>query len=143
MEIENAGIVGFGLMFIGAGLWNFYGHRSFASSAREAEAIVTKVEVLEGKRTTVYYPTVRFQTAEGREVVARIKEFGEVKEGQKVVLSYLPDRPEEATLGSLSDLGRRGIGPLVLCAFFGTAVCLIGLGLEFGFLDWKPRGPAR
>lgn len=139
MNIESAATIGFGLLFIASGIYINYNYRRFAENSQEAEALVLDVEIVKTKRSTTYYPTVRFKTMAGEEITARLREFRPVKAGDKTLLCYQPDKPDNASIGPASDLIKTGRGALVLCLIFGAGVCLIGLNLHFEFFKWLPK----
>jgi hypothetical protein len=144
MGIGTAITVIFGLLFVAAGITIYLDASRFAATAREASGVV--IDVVKAVRTptrSATHPVVRFETAEGREIVFTSSQHYYSSIGQTLPVSYNPDDPEKAKVGSLSSVRRWGFLWLGMGLLVGLGLCVIGLGLEFGLLKWRPARAVR
>lgn len=137
MDIGNAFIVLFGLLFVAFGFLNYYLTAGVYGGRNAQEAMGVVVDVVTYGRGTE--TAVRFTTAEGKEVVFR--QVGRppiYSVGQTLAVSYDPAHPQNATIGSLSSVRRSAIFTSAGFILFGLLVCFAGLGSAFGLWEWRP-----
>jgi hypothetical protein len=94
------------VFFLGlGGLFGYYawsqasGHLALASRGQRAEATVAGYEENRGRRSTTYYPVLRFATADGRRIEATSGASADpsvLRRGQRVAVLYDPADPTRA-----------------------------------------------
>ena len=97
-----------------------------------ATGVVVHVEVSQGMRqnhsrtrNTLYKPTVRFQTADGRVIdytPMMASSWSNYGIGENVPVQYDPRQPEKAMIGDASVFWL----PFIICGFFGGLSMLVG-----------------
>jgi hypothetical protein len=131
-----------GLCFVAAGAFAYAYLDRFVESGREASGVVVEVVYEDESRKSRMHPVVRFRTAEGREILGRSWQHHNSEVGQSLSLLYDPKDPEHIEIGTLASLRRFRNIVAAVCIVFGLIVCLIGIGLELGLLNWR-RAPSR
>lgn len=143
MEPGNLITVLFGLCFVAAGLYAYAYMGRFLETAREASGIVVEVVYEAGSRQRRMHPVLRFKTAEGKEVVGRSEQHYNSQVGQALQLLYDPGNPEHVEIGTLAGEREKRVIITAVCVLFGLGICMIGIGLELGMLNWRPRADRR
>jgi hypothetical protein len=97
-----------------------------------ATGLVVHVETSEGMRqnhsstrNTLYKPTVRFQTADGRVIdytPMMASSWSDYSSGENVPVPYDPRQPEKAMIGNASGFWL----PFIICGFIGGMFTLVG-----------------
>lgn len=107
--------------------------RRFLTRGRAATGVVLDVKVSADDQEN--YPVVRFETAEGREVVFTSREDYYAQVGQTVGMFYNPANPQDARLGSRSSMRRGALSTLAM----GVVLALIGVStIFFTVWSWPP-----
>ena len=131
----------FGSAFAVGSVVFFFRRSAFLRSSLQTTGVVTEVEVkhtsggMGSVGSTHYYPTVRFQTADGRAGDCKINfSMGETYQiGQPVIVNYNPQNPCQGTV--LGDRKSQPVMPLILFGFIGAIFALIGFVMGiFNFL---------
>lgn len=97
-----------------------------------ATGVVVHIEISEGlrqnhssTRNTLYKPTVRFQTADGRVIdytPMMANSWSNYRTGENVPVQYDPRQPEKAMIGNASAFWL----PFIICGFIGVMFTLVG-----------------
>ena len=118
-----------GLLFIGAGLYAYGRIGRFLDSARETRATVVDIVHESANRKGRRHPVLRFNAADGQEVVVQFEEHHNVQPGDTVQILYDPGNPQHMEIGTLSRARNRRLLFLLLPVGLGVFVCLMGLGV--------------
>lgn len=135
------------VFFLGlGGLFGYYawsqasGHLALASRGQRAEATVTGYEENRGRRSTTYYPVLRFATAEGRRIDTTSGASADpsvLLRGQRVAVLYDPADPTRARQAEAVADGM-GFTPWFLG---GLSLLMFALAAVF-MLPRRQRAPA-
>lgn len=129
-----------GLCFVVAGVFVCAYVDRFVGTGHEASGVVVEVVYETGTRKRRMHPVVRFKTADGREVLGRSGQHYNSEVGQALQLMYDPNNPERVEIGTLSEMRKFRTVIAAICVVFGLVICIIGIGLELGMLNWlSPR----
>lgn len=139
MDLGNLITIAFGLCFVAAGVLAYVYMDRFIGTGQEASGVVVEVVYETGSRESRMHPVVRFRTADGREVLGRSGQHYNSKVGQALPVVYDPENPEHVEIGTLAEVRRFRTIIAAICVLFGLVVCLIGIGLELGILNWPSQ----
>ena len=140
MALGNVITILCGLGFVAGGVVVYLYMDRFLATGVEASGVVVEVVHETGSRQRRMHPVVRFQRADGTEVLGRSWQHYNSEVGQALRLVYDPKHPEHVEIGTLSELRRFRTIVAATCAVFGLVICSIGIGLELGILSWPaPR----
>jgi hypothetical protein len=125
-------VILFGLMFLGGTVVLALRKYLKLKKSIAATGVVVHVQVSEGMRqnhsstrNTLYKPTVRFQTADGRVIdytPLMASSWSNYGIGEKVAVQYDPRQPEKAMIGNASVFWM----PFLICGFIGGMFTLVG-----------------
>lgn len=112
-------------------------------SSIKTTGLVIGVETRQGMRqhnssarSTLYKPTVRFQTADGRLIDYKSKissSWDNYEIGENVTVYYNPQVPQEAHIGTM----KRAVFPYFLFGFVGGLIAFVGIffaAMGFSFM---------
>lgn len=112
-----------GLVFMAAGIYGFFRNLRLARNGLRADAEVVDLRARGGGEDgPVYYPIVRFRTADGQEVVAQTGGGSSpppARPGDRVQVLYQPGNPQTVSLDTLMG---RAVAPMWI-------FILVGLGI--------------
>jgi hypothetical protein len=130
-------VLGLGFL-IGCGALTWHTDRFIRTAAR-APGVVIALDASRSDGKTYYAPVVRFRTAEGRELMFTSKwrsHPADFDVGEQVEVLYPPDRPGDASIGSLWQ--QRGVS--LILGFMAFVFLVVGVcGIVFGRV---PKAPA-
>ena len=118
-----------GLCFIAAGVYGYVHTGRFLNSAQETSAVVLEVAYESNNKKGRIHPVVRFNTADGREIVVRTDEHHNVQPGDTVRLLYHRNHPQQTEITTMSRAQNRRLVFALLSVAVGSFVCLMGLGV--------------
>ena len=108
--------------------------RSFLKTAIAAVgtviAVTERLQYHNGRRQRWYYPTVRFQTANGQTIdhSSHVGARSRYVQGQQVPLNYNPQNPYSVSLGARDSF--MPWLPMIIVGGIGTIFLLVGFGLS-------------
>lgn len=128
----------FNFIFMAVGIFVYLNAKRFAATAREASGVVIDEE---GAGTGFLRirmekgPTIRFKTAEGREIVFTSRSKHDLPIGEMLSVSYDPADPQRARIGSPSNQRRLGTVFLAFCLLSSFLMWIVGFNIVFRL--WK------
>jgi hypothetical protein len=136
MQPRNLLTALFGIFMIVAAVYGYIIAGAQLSTLRETAAVVVEVVAYETgtMQKARMHPTVRFTSADGREVTGRTEKHLKVKPGDPVRILYDPAAPERIEVRTLAQAHRQRALFSGLAIAFGLALSLGAIAVDRGLI---------